>query len=325
MNSSFWRWRRPQFDTRTGAPAASVERPDTPAIYSGTVVEGLVSIFGDEEVSDVRLQGTDGGQVVAVKAILAARSPVFRQKFFGASSNTVIVPLKPDEKDVVVYNQWDCRILHLIVEYCYTDTCSIMKTQPTEDIARIMAILRIAAKVFKLPGLFAKIRQWVWRQISRHPAIACAMVDEGMRRDDVDDLALQTLQLKTRAALLPDSRAVGSGVLSLSKPGLLFVLRTLEETTSHFLLLQVLERWVDFSSEDDDGESPARERASREAFARKCAMRFIKLSTIPQENMEAVMKKSHLFTSNNDITSSFMHTGSLQFSYSGGSNSMNSQ
>jgi len=301
------------------------ERPTSPTVYSGTVNEAMISLFGDEELSDVRLQGSDGGQVVAVKAVLAARSPMFRQKFFGSTSNTVIVPLKPGEKDVVVYNQWDCRILHLIVEYCYTDTCSVMKGQPTEDIARLLAVLRTAAKVFKLPGLLNKIKQWVWRQVSRHPAIACAMVDEGMRRDDVDELALQTLQLKTRAALLPAQRAVGSGVLSLSKPGLLFVLRTLEETTSHFLLLQVLERWVEFSSEDDSGDSPEREKGSREAFARKCATRFIKISDRPEENMAAVMQRSHLFTSNNNITTSLMHSDSLKFTTSGGSNSLTSQ
>ena len=248
-----------------------------------------------DEVSDIKLQGNDGGSVVAVKAILASRSPMFRQKFFG-ENRSFYIPTKPGDVEVVVFQDWDCRVLHLVVEYCYTDNCSIMKCQPTEDIARLMATLRVASKVFKLPGLLEKIRQWVWRQISRHPALACAMVDEGMRNDDVDELALQTLQLKSRASLLPNQNAVGSGVLALTKPGLLFVLRTLEETTSHYLLLQVIEQWVDFSSEGCSGDHPDRERASREAFARKCAMRFIKLSKIPQENLDALLKRSRLFT-----------------------------
>lgn len=296
-SSSFWRWRRPNFDTN--------KRPETPSPATGSSAEAICSIFGDEEVSDVILEGHDGGTVVAVKAILAARSPMFRHKFFGCPS---FVPSKPNEKERVIFSEWDCRMLHLVVEYCYTDNCSVMKGVPTEDTARILAILRVAAKAFKLPHLLDKIRQWVWRQVSRHPALACAMIDEGMRNDDVDELALQTLQLKTRAALIPGPKAVGSGVLALSKPGLLFVLRTLEETTSHYLLLQTIDRWVDFSSEDCSGENPNRERASREAFARKCAMRFIKLSKIPQENLDAVMKRSELYGTKNSFAASLIPT-----------------
>ncbi len=139
------------------------------------------------------------------------------------------------------------------------------------------------------------------------------MVDEGMRNDDVDELALQTLQLKARASLLPNQNAVGSGVLALTKPGLLFVLRTLEETTSHHLLLQVIEQWVDFSSEGCSGENPDRERASREAFGRKCAMRFIKLSKLPQDNLDALLRRSRLFT-NPDGTMAPMLQPSASFS-----------
>ncbi len=306
--NSIWSWRRPTFDTKT------IPRPETPAFGTGTISAALCSIFGDEEVSDIILQGCDGGSVVAVKAILASRSPMFRHMFYGDSKSS-FVPKKPGEKEVFVFDDWDCRILHLVVEYCYTDTCSAMKSQPTEEIARVMAILRIASKAFKLPGLLDKIRQWGWKQINRHPALACAMVDEGMRNDDVDELALQTLQIKSRAALLPDPKAVGSGVLALSKPGLLFVLRTLAETTSHYLLLQVMERWVDFSPEDCSGADAARERSSREAFAKKCAMRFIKLSQIPQENLSIVMKTSSLFNSNNFIDTAVTQSATMRNNY----------
>jgi len=297
-SSSFWRWRRPAFDTSN--------RPEPPSPATGSSAEAISSIFGDEEVSDVILEGYDGGTIVAVKAILAARSPMFRHKFFGCPT---FVPSKPNDKERVVFTEWDCITLHLVVEYCYTDNCSAMKGVPTEDTARLMAILRVAAKAFKLPHLLDKIRQWVWRQVSRHPALACAMIDEGMRNDDVDDLALQTLQLKTRAALLPGPKAVGSGVLALSKPGLLFVLRTLEEQTSHYLLLQTIDRWVDFSAEDCSGDSPSRERESREAFARKCAMRFIKLSKIPQQNLDAVMRRSELYGTKNSFARSLFPSG----------------
>ena len=35
------------------------------------------------------------------------------------------------------------------------------------------------------------------------------MIDEGMKQDDIDEVSLQALQLKSRSALLPDSTAVG--------------------------------------------------------------------------------------------------------------------
>jgi hypothetical protein len=187
-----------------------------------------------------------------------------------------------------------------------------MKMQPNDEVARMVAQLRVAAKAFKLPGLLDTINQWGWRNVNRHPALACAMVDEGMKLDDIDDLALQTILLKPRASLIPDQKAIGSGVLSLTKPGLLFVLRTLEDQTSHLLLLHVIERWVDFSSEDSVTDSPSREIATREAFGRKCALRFVKTSKINPANFERAMKQSKLFQKRDDLTSVTLRDG-LQF------------
>jgi len=192
----------------------------------------------------------------------------------------------------------------LIVEFCYTDNLSIMQAKPDDDTARLMANLRSASKAFKLRSLLDKVNQWSWRQVSRFPSLACALIDEGMKRDDIDELALQTVQLKTRAALLPETNAVGSGVITLSKPALLFVLRTLEDTTSPLLLFHSIQRWVEFSTEDCIANTNyLREKSSREAFARKCAMRFIKLSRISPGNLEEVMKNSGLFKSDESLGS----------------------
>jgi len=301
---SFWRWRRPNLSHNAGGVHTAA------TASTGTFADAIANLFGDTDMSDVILQGSDGGSVHAIKAILASRSTMFRQKFFGVKSNASLVI--PGEKQIIKFKHWDCRILHMIVEYCYTDSCSLLKMQPTDEIARMVAQLRVATKAFKLPGLLDTIDQWGWRNLNRHPALACAMVDEGMTLDDIDDLALQTLLLKPRASLIPNHKAIGSGVLSLTKPGLLFVLRTLEEQTSHLLLLQVIERWVDFSSEDSVSDSPSRERATREAFGRKCALRFVKASKINPANFERAMKQSKLFQERDDLTSVTLREG-LQF------------
>lgn len=224
-------------------------------------------------------------------------------------------------KEVVIFKEWDCRVLHLVVEFCYTDNLSIMQGKPDDDTARIMANLRSASKAFKLRSLLDKVNQWSWRQVSRYPSLACALIDEGMKRDDIDEISLQTVQLKARDALLPESNAVGSGVLSLTKPGLLFVLRTLEDTTSHLLLFHSIQRWVEFSTEGSGGTRDVdyvREKASREAFARKCAMRFIKLSRISPGHLEEVLKNSGLFKSDKSTGSTLsgndMLDAGLQFS-----------
>lgn len=318
---SFWQWRRPKF-TNNGTP--------TDIVPSGSATEALWNLFGDLEVSDTLLQGNDGGNICAVKAILSSRSPMFRQKFFGSKNSKKVTNSKGEEvmklsedkeqkswntvveivdgRELYVFKDWDCRILHLIVEFCYTDTCSVFKTKPTEESTRLIAHLRVAAKAFKLTSLDAKVKQWSWKNLNRHPALACAMIDEGMKRDDIDDLALQILQLKTRVAMLPDSRSIGTGVLSLTKPGLLFVLRTMEDTTSHVLLLRIIEKWTEFSSDGDSGDSPIHERHLREAFGRKCALRFIKVvNTNPnKEALELAIKKSKLFHQRNDISATSM-------------------
>lgn len=291
--SAFWqkRWRRFSSD-----PVDHVE--PVPTVTTGSAADALCSLFGDAELSDVRLQGSDGGTVVAVKAILASRSPVFRARFFGNPCTDEKNIMKG--KEIVAFHEWDCRVLHLVVEFCYTDNISIMQGKPSDDTARLMANLRSASKAFKLRSLLDKVNQWSWRQVNRYPSLACALIDEGMKRDDIDEISLQTIQLKSRAALLPESDAVGTGVLALSKPGLLFVLRTLEDTTSHLLLFHSIQRWVEFSTVDGGGDTNyQREKSSREAFARKCAMRFIKLSRISPGQLEEVMRNSGLFKSDN--------------------------
>jgi hypothetical protein len=285
--------------------------------FTATAADALSSIFGDQEISDIVLKGSDGGEVYAVKAILASRSAVFRHKLY--SSNKDDFPKNKLGKDIVEIKNFDCRILHLVVEYCYTDDISIAKVDPNDDIARLMANMGTASKAFKLPGLMDKVTQWIWRNVNRHPALACAIIDEGMQHDDIEESALQILQLKVRNSLLPDARSVGGGVLSLSKPGLLFVLRTLEDMPSHLLLYEAIKRWVEFSPVDLGTTGPdanhKRERASREAFARKCAMRFIKPSKISSDQLDRVMQDSGLFKSGSeDSRNTKMMNSGLQFS-----------
>jgi len=279
-NSPFWRWKRPEND----------ETISDSTVSNGSIANIIASMFGDEELCDIHIKCSDGGNIPVVKSILAARSTVFRQMFFRQANGTKQGMGSTSEKACYEFKEWDSRTMWMIVEYCYTDACSLLSGEPTDDVARMIVHLRVASKKFRLIGLLEKLNQWSWRQLNRHPGLCCALIDEGLKFNDIDETALQTLQIKSRAAMLPESSAVGSGVLSLSKPGLLFILRTIEDSTSHLMLLKVIETWVEFGCED----SPEREELAREAFGIKLANRFVKLSRISPTELAAATKRSKL-------------------------------
>jgi hypothetical protein len=282
--SKFWRWTRPDTNTETIQDSSRTAA-------NGSVANTIASMFGDDELSDIYIKCSDGGSIPVVKSIMAARSTVFRQLFYSQQTHHIKYDEgSTSEKVCHEFKEWDSRTLWMVVEYCYTDSCSVMSGEPTDDIARLIAHLRVASKKFQLHGLLEKVKQWSWRQLNRHPGLCCAMIDEGLKLNDIDETALQTLQIKTRAAMLPESSAVGSGVLSLSKPGLLFILRSIEDVTTHLVLLNVIETWVEFSSD----ENSDREKLTREAFGCKLANRFIKLSRISPMELAAATKRSNL-------------------------------
>jgi len=190
---------------------------------------------------------------------------------------------------LVEFDEWDSRVLFLLVEYCYTDNLAIITVRPSDEIARLMASLRSAAKSFQIDTLLARIDAWSGRNLDRYPSLFCAMIDEGMRLDDIDVHAMDALVNRTGEALLPLTDQVGSGVLALSKPGLLYVFRYLEKKTSELVLFDALMRWVEFSTDGYFYNDPVRERASKTAFATKCATRFINVSNIGPARIDEVM------------------------------------
>ena len=158
-----------------------------------------------------------------------------------------------------------------------------------------MASLRCASMAFQLRGLREQVENWSKINTTCHPDIACAMIDEGIRLDSICLLAMRTVKLKAKSALMPVVGAAGSGICALSKPGLILILRYLEDKVSHTLLYDALLTWVHFSTERTGHYSdPVTEKAGKFRFASRCAMRFIRVSEIDSSRMESGLKSGFI-------------------------------
>lgn len=238
--------------------------------------ELLRPLYGDVELSDIIMEGSDGGKVMAVKAILALQSPVFRKLLFGPLRSLKVA--SSGGKEYIIFKEWDCCVLHLLVEFCYTDNVSMMNGDPSESIARVMVNLRSASKAFDLQILSDKVDQWSSKQVTLFPALACAFIDEGMKKNYIDEASLEIIRSKSKSALLPRNDALGAGILSLTEPALLFVLRTLEDTVSNHLLIELIKRWAEVPNKDCGNDiEHEKKKSSRKNFANKCAIRFVNI------------------------------------------------
>ena len=98
---------------------------------SNTLLHDINSLLNDDDISDITLipeviRGDDDiTEVPAVKAILAARSPVFRRMLYGkfreTTNNTTNNSNDDDNENVKVKLDYSGKVLQLLVEFCFTD------------------------------------------------------------------------------------------------------------------------------------------------------------------------------------------------------------
>ena len=91
----------------------------TPLDKSHTLFMDVNNLLNAEEISDISLipEGENNDGVPAVKAILAARSPVFRRMLYGEFRETQ----SNNQDNVEVKLDYSGRVLQLLVEFCFTD------------------------------------------------------------------------------------------------------------------------------------------------------------------------------------------------------------
>jgi hypothetical protein len=203
----------------------------------------IQSLLHDEDITDIILiperkcTATDGNSndtnnitaVPTIKAILAARSPVFRRMLYGDFRETQ----SNNQDNVEVKLDYSGRVLQLLVEFCFTDklesltnnnridSSSSIDTSTTTDTsttntnttstltleqkARLLTNLSGAGHYFDIAKLEEDIKYQLNEMMLAHPSLACAVLDESSKMPSGEELgliAMERIRAQPKAALL---------------------------------------------------------------------------------------------------------------------------
>ena len=205
---------------------------------SNTLLHDINSLLNDDDISDITLiperrnnnvSGVDDdiiSEVPAVKAILAARSPVFRRMLYGKFRETTNTRgttnnnNDDDDENVKVKLDYSGKVLQLLVEFCFTDkldslSCSNTTTNTNsngnnnnftlEEKSRLLTNLSGAAHYFDIPKLEIDIKNQLNQMMLDHPSISCSILDECSKvlsGEELGNLAMDRIRCRPKAALL---------------------------------------------------------------------------------------------------------------------------
>ena len=184
------------------------------------ILTDIHSLLNDEELTDIHLmpESSDGGDetitaVPAIKALLAARSPVFRRCLYGEWRETQSNHNNDNDDDVLqVKLDYSGRVLQLLVEFCFTDKLTSLtdsnaksNSSTLEEKVRLLTQLNGAAHYFDIPKLEHDIQKHLNAMMSQHPSLACAILDEASKvpsGEELGLLAMERIHDLPKAALL---------------------------------------------------------------------------------------------------------------------------
>ncbi|KAL7494103.1 hypothetical protein ACHAWT_003316 [Skeletonema menzelii] len=184
------------------------------------ILTDIHSLLNDEELTDIHLmpESSDGGDetvtaVPAIKALLAARSPVFRRCLYGEWRETQSNHDNDNDDDVLqVKLDYSGRVLQLLVEFCFTDKLTSLtdsnaksNSSTLEEKVRLLTQLNGAAHYFDIPKLEHDIQKHLNAMMSQHPSLACAILDEASKvpsGEELGLLAMERIHDLPKAALL---------------------------------------------------------------------------------------------------------------------------
>jgi len=209
-------------NTKMSSEEASDSTGSTDGEYQPStrdILSDIHSLLNDEELTDIHLipESIDENETIttvpAIKALLAARSPVFRRCLYGEWKETQSKNNDNDDDDDVLQVKLDYtgRVLQLLVEFCFTDKLASLtdndaKNNSTlEEKVRLLTQLNGAAHYFDIPKLEQDIRTHLNVMMSQHPSLACATLDEASKvpsGEELGLLAMERIHDLPKAALL---------------------------------------------------------------------------------------------------------------------------
>lgn len=195
--------------------------PVTTPSKTSSLSHDISYLLHDEEIADIRLipENTDGNDTITavptIKAILAARSPVFRRMLYGEFRETQ----SNSQENVEVKLDYSGRVLQLLVEFCFTDKlhslnskkCGSSSNKDTtsglslEDKARLLTNLSGAGHYFDIAKMEEDIKQQLSDMMLEQPSLACAVLDEASKMPSGEELgmiAMERIRAQPKAALL---------------------------------------------------------------------------------------------------------------------------
>jgi len=225
------------------------------------LIKDLKSIHGKKGVYDVKLKGTDGQVVPAVKAILSARSEVFRKMFFNEhkSKRTATTTL---------HIKFETKIILALVEYCFTDDVEALDKEVNEAYFREVLNLLKAAQHFRLDDLVAKLYSWLVRMIQANAALTCTAFSEihsiCWSDERLNNYLWHVLRFRTMDALLPSKDAIGNGITTLPYPILCDFVKDTHLNVDEYTIFLCLKRWVEgFDLRNTDSNSKSKKWKKR--------------------------------------------------------------
>eukprot|EP00523_Entomoneis_sp_CCMP467_P010766 CAMPEP_0168723988 /NCGR_PEP_ID=MMETSP0724-20121128/3403_1 /TAXON_ID=265536 /ORGANISM="Amphiprora sp., Strain CCMP467" /LENGTH=474 /DNA_ID=CAMNT_0008770721 /DNA_START=36 /DNA_END=1460 /DNA_ORIENTATION=- len=223
----------------------------------------LLSVMLQDELSDITLKASDGVEVLACRAVLAAKSKVLRKMLYGnfveASHRTIQIG-------------YEGVILTALVEYIYTDTASLLKRtthknsnnnnndtlpapqqqpEPTEAYhaatRRVQNLVKLnaAGTYFNLPRLCEKVRKELSAWLKTNPELSFALLEAGKEQgpsvpNEISfDLALYHIRNNTQGVIKDPNM-----IVQLSSPVLEMILTDQKHTMNEMDLFQLLQWWA---------------------------------------------------------------------------------
>eukprot|EP00978_Attheya_sp_CCMP212_P036948 scaffold171037_cov51-Attheya_sp.AAC.2 len=244
---------------------------------------GLHQLLDDETLSDVTLQGTDGVKVLAIRSMLAVRSPVFRRMLFGEFS---------ESESPIVKIGYTGKVLTFLVKYCVTGESDLsIGNCVKRSYPKFVLSTADAARYFELPNLMRTLLDDALEFMNESPKSACLFLQAS--REDLhgfENIEEKSLELIRND---PDTTLLKAKATLLIKATLLEeILKDTTLQTDEYTLFLVVKAWAEVKSppieDNEEGKESRREVASR------LVKNYISLDLISPSNLCNIVGPSGL-------------------------------